>query len=303
MNDARQAATVYFAAGGLRGRLYDSAGDPSGVPFDISSSVLAEGDVPFDVELTNGGVAIFVWTAAGAGSSDGDDTAIFARMFNSAGQPTGDAFMVNSPAVGNRLSPTVDSAADGRFVIGWRQCATTACDIAESQPAFVQRFDASGNQLGGPVAVAPHATKLAIAVAADGHFVAAWSNGSEGFASRFAADGQPVGGRIRLGLEPWEVGVADDRGFIVRSNTSLQWISWLASDDEASLGPWVKSFEPSAIPAGGGPLNQIELAFAGNLTDASDGKTWTLPLRNHKRWRPATQPRLVHEFSIRTATR
>ena len=120
---------------------------------------------------------------------------IYGKRYDASGNVLGSEFLVG-PSQG--LShPTIDTAADGSFVVTWSGPSSTGTEI------LGRRFDASGNPLGGVFLVNEYTTGLQSfpVVAADsaGAFVVVWldsnRDGSFGgiFGRRFDATGNALG--------------------------------------------------------------------------------------------------------------
>lgn len=75
--------------------------------------------------------------------SDGDAYGVLARRFDAAGQPLGDAFVVNTTARGTQAGAAVAASAKGGFVVAWNS------RDGDERGVFAQRFNADGNRVGG----------------------------------------------------------------------------------------------------------------------------------------------------------
>jgi hypothetical protein len=136
---------------------------------------------------------VVVWESY---TQDGSSGGIFAQRYDSAGDPVGGEFRVNSYTTGAQSQPSVASAASGNFVIVWDSDGQDG----DRRGIFGQRFDATGGPLGAEFQVnaAGGGDQQQPSVASDpsGNFVVAWSGVS---ARRFNSDGTPLGAEFSVG--------------------------------------------------------------------------------------------------------
>ena len=142
-----------------------SAG-PDGDPFDsIQTRSLASDGTPLASDFqvnsyTTGGSfspsvdfaddGSFVVAFYNYGGSPGDDTvysSIVARRFDSAGDPIGGDFQVNSYTGGYTYQPEVKVGAEGDFVVVWSGTPQGAAGVNDYAPV-VDRFDSNGARIG-----------------------------------------------------------------------------------------------------------------------------------------------------------
>jgi hypothetical protein len=140
---------------------------------------------------------VVAWQSFG---QDGSQYGIFARRFDSSGNP-GPEFLVNSFTSSYQASPDVAADASGAFVVVWNSLGPDGSDLAVAG----QRFDAVGNPLGGEfivnTTVAGGQVYASIAREPSGAFVVAWSSRQDGYsygivAQRFDASGAHIGGEF-----------------------------------------------------------------------------------------------------------
>jgi hypothetical protein len=153
---------------------YDNAGAPLGGEFLVNTSPACCG---VEVRAAGAPDGRFVVVWRGGASFPGFD--IVGRRFDSAGNPVGGEFVVNSVTTGAQFRADVTMAPDGSFVVAWMNDGF-ATDV------FARRFDASGAPLGGDFQVnrdhegdASYSSSLAVAGADDGTFVVSWRSGYE----------------------------------------------------------------------------------------------------------------------------
>jgi hypothetical protein len=127
-------------SGAVTARLFNSWGDPLGDEFRVNEYTWDFQGNP-DVAMDAQGRFIITWQSW---EQDGDGYGVFARIFNSNGDPDGSEFQVTSSSLGHQAQPAVAAASDGGFIIIWRSCR----DETAHSGIFGQRFDRFGNPLG-----------------------------------------------------------------------------------------------------------------------------------------------------------
>jgi hypothetical protein len=175
----------------VEGRLYDSAGAAVGGEFVVNTSTTGFVSEP-QVAQTSHGRFVVTWTSPFSISTGLD---IAARRFDSAANPIGDEFTVNSYTTERQRSPDVTMAADGAFAITWTEYRPSTLRAVRGQ-----RFDPSGNAVGVDFQVNTSpgpADFAAISGSPAGGFVVSWER-DDGFqggmaARRFDAFGNAVG--------------------------------------------------------------------------------------------------------------
>jgi hypothetical protein len=117
---------------GVFGQRYDSAGAPAGPEFRVNSyTTLAQG-AP-SVAAASDGSFVVAWESY---RQDGSEYAASGQRYDSAGEPVGPEFRVNSYTTFNQRSPAVALAADGKFVVAW----ASANQDGDAEGVFGQRF-------------------------------------------------------------------------------------------------------------------------------------------------------------------
>lgn len=160
-------------SGILRGRRFDAAGNPRGMPFRV------DGGTGFPIEAavasSPGGRFIAVWSAF-----TGQGTRIYAQLFDAKGRKQGMPVPVSPPAPppGQRGAEDPDLAMDaaGHFVVVW-----DAGQVDGSGTGILGRlFDAGGVPQGAPFRInvtGPGAqAHPAVAFARDGRFLVVWES-------------------------------------------------------------------------------------------------------------------------------
>ncbi|HWP41466.1 MAG TPA: hypothetical protein VNL70_11110 [Tepidisphaeraceae bacterium] len=167
----------------------------------------------------------------------------------------GPTTLVNTFTANAQHSPDVAVDADGDWVVVW---ASYLQDLS-GDGIYAQRFDSSGQALGGELrvntAVNGSQTAPAVAIDADGDFVVVWQSGpgqdSSGYGiygQRYTAAGLAVGGEFRINSftdgDQYAPAVAMDAAgnFVVAWTSSLQ--------DGSVAGIYAQRYDASGTPLG-----------------------------------------------------
>ncbi|MBL8451044.1 MAG: hypothetical protein JNM32_14125, partial [Dechloromonas sp.] len=165
---------------------FDNTGTKIG-PETLVSTVVGGGTaqsgsqyVPDAATLGNGSVVI-VWSDSG--SNDGGGYGVYGRIYNPVANTFGSSFLVNTTTSGNQsyaasgdFAPTVAALSDGTFVVVWPSDSNDPSGWA----VMAQRFDASGNKLGGEFQVNEQTNGSQyisdVTALSSGGFVVSWYN-------------------------------------------------------------------------------------------------------------------------------
>lgn len=186
-----------------------------------------------DVATAADGRFVVVWQEGGAGLDDEVPVTVKARLFDAAGKPRSGEILVARHKRPPHPGQAVAMAPDGRFVVVW------GGGTENPYLVFGRRFAANGRPLGPRFPLARNTDSQDspdVAMAADGSFVAAWTQGVEPedptdphevsvdvFFRRFGADGRPLGpealamGGYEEQSEP-RVAIRPDGSFLIACN-------------------------------------------------------------------------------------
>jgi hypothetical protein len=227
----------------VKGRQYDSSGDPKAGKFDVSSPGNDSVYYPA-VGVDSVGNFVVAWGPwfpnYGQGSSS-----VQARQIDSSAVPLDDVFIVNPG-----FEPRVASDSSGNFVVVWSE--------QPSGPArnFAMRFDSTGAPLGSKIEVDPLPNTYSesdpnVAMDAAGNFVIVWTDGGTGevLGQRFDSLGSPIGSRFQVDSPP--PGRRGQNRPDVAMNTSgrfvVAWVDWHCNPN-AIRG---QQFDAAGQPLGG----------------------------------------------------
>jgi hypothetical protein len=170
---------------GVFGRRFDSAGEPQGSEFQINAATLGD-QYGAAVAVGAAGGFVVVWQSYG---HEGNQSALFARRYDSGGLPQGSEFEV-SAFTGYRADPpqvAVDAA--NAFAVTW----AVVPRAGGAAVALVRRFDSGGAALGAAERVEVQATddqlEPAIGALSGASFVVVWrGDGVDGDGSGIVAN-------------------------------------------------------------------------------------------------------------------
>jgi hypothetical protein len=232
------------AAGGLfdlGGRRFNASGSPLGGAFLVTSHTTGVQNFA-DVAMADNGDFVVVWIDH---SRDGDSLGIFAQRFDAQGTLLGDDFQVNTSTTDLQRFPAAAADAEGNLVVVWDS------NHSGSTAVFGQRYDPSGNPIGGEFAVSELTGGFGVSpdVASDaaGNFVVTWST-SDIFARRFDASGSPLGSSFQVNTyttdsQSWPEVASDADGDFV--------VVWESEGQDGSLaGIFGQQFDSDGSPRG-----------------------------------------------------
>jgi hypothetical protein len=223
---------------------------PLGDEFAVNAyttSAQVDSTVTWDAQ----GRFVVAWSSHGP---DGNDFGVVARRFDASGAPEGSLeFRVNVETAGKQAKPVLARTGDDGFLVAWHSDGQDG----SSYGIFARRFD--GTPLGGgEFRVNEYTTGLqygpAVATAADGSFVVAWTGDGAGslghdiHARRFDAAGVAQGDSFRVntytpGNQSNPSVAADVAGdFVVTWTSPLQ--------DGSESGVFGQRFDAAGAPLG-----------------------------------------------------
>jgi hypothetical protein len=205
---------------------------------------------------------VVVWSAAG---EDGNGYGVFAHRYLSSDASEGSEFRVNTITTGDQKLPAAARDGSGNFLVVWQSGpigAARCCTQIEAQ-----RFDPSGNALGGEFRVNTYSglDNFFPDVAADssGNFVIAWTSFPYGYSSqvlaeRLSADGSPVGDPFLVNAST-TIGASHPR--VTRRNGDFV-IVWQESSDGSGLAALGRRYAPDGSTLG--PIFRVNTHTTGD---------------------------------------
>jgi hypothetical protein len=190
-------------AGGIYGQRFTIAADqppvPAGVEFRVSEATTFDQEVP-DIAMTSTGDFVVTWWSDLQGENGID---VYARRFSNSGAPFAGEFRVNTHTAGTQWQSRAAVGPAGSFAIVWQGAGGSGAD-----EVYVRLFGAGGAPLGPEFRVNSYTTgsqgNASVQIDAAGKGLVAWSgpgeggHGSDVYAQRFDALGQPAGVEFRV---------------------------------------------------------------------------------------------------------
>ena len=232
-------------------RRYDSNGNALGADFRVNTYTTAYQGYPA-VASTPAGAFTVVWGSFEQNESLGSD--IHGQRYDSAGNPAGGEFLVNTYTTGYQYFPAIAANADGNFAVVW----VSSPQDGDLSGIYGKTFDASGTPLGAEFRVNQFTTGYQwlprVAAGGNGDFVVVWqSQGQDGdgyavMARRFAPDGTPRDNEFQVnqattGDQQRAAVAADEAGDFVVTWSSL-------GQDGSAEGVFARRFGNAGQPLG-----------------------------------------------------
>jgi hypothetical protein len=231
---------------GVRAQLFDSGGNKVGVEFQVNSYTVGGQFAPavaFEKEpppapepvteqgTVSGKPFVVVWTS---NHQDDFGDGVFGQRYDSDGTPAGTEFQVNTYTLGYQSGPSLDTDAQGNFVVVWNSGSSSyyygyatsgGFEVEGGGPpsyyqdgnysgVFGQRFGSDGSRSGGEFQVNSYTVGYqsgpSIAIDDNARFVVTWvdegpdgTDGQDGDdrgiqGQYFASDGTPLGSEFQV---------------------------------------------------------------------------------------------------------
>ena len=215
----------------VKAKIYDTSGNVISDTFSIDYTGVYQSydSQNQSIAATLDGGFIAVWN-----SLDENDRGIFAQRYNETGSATGEVFQVNTYTISRQEQPSVISIKNGGFVVAWQSNSQNGGDY----DILAQRYDASGNVVGGEFQVNTYdtgaQTNLKISETLDGGFIIAWqSEHQDGssygiYAQRYDSNGNRFG-EVSIATLSELTGTANDDS--LQGDDGVDHISTLAGAD------------------------------------------------------------------------
>ena len=185
---------------GVFGQRYRVDGSRAGDEFQVNTFTFS-GQYHPSVAADASGNFVVVWASD---YGDGSGLGIFGQRYRRNGTRIGDEFQVNTYTTFNQGYPSIASDSSGNFVVVWH--GDGQGDVGYG--VFGQRYDSSGNPLGGEFRVNTHRINSqrspSVASDATGNFVVVWQSypqdgsGYGIFGQRYDSSGTALGGEFQV---------------------------------------------------------------------------------------------------------
>jgi hypothetical protein len=158
---------------GVSGRRFDASGTPLGPEFVISSLTIVEAPISGRVAQSADGSFLVTWSTFGDPGNE-STFSIMGRLYNAAGQPQGDEFVIDDQDPGSHENPCVAARPDGSFVVAWER---------DEDDIFARIANADGSIPGAEIHVNIRGEgtqrRPAVATASGGGFVVTWDSNQD----------------------------------------------------------------------------------------------------------------------------
>jgi hypothetical protein len=240
----------------VQARMFDIAGEPVSDDFQVNTYTSAGQCIPA-VSATPNGELIIVWSSNGSSGTDDSWGSVQGRLYSSSGEPLSDEIQINTTTYLSQDSPDVAINPNGSFVVIWEHGGPGNTDPYSGIQG--QRFDADGEPAGGEFQVNSvtdgYQTSPAVAMAADGGFVAVWESSSlpaveESIEGRvYDADGAPLGGQLQVNTTPPDRGHQSYPDVSVASSGEIV-VVWTSSDPATYTSIRARLLDRDGVPIG-----------------------------------------------------
>ena len=152
---------------------YDADGNKIGEP-ELANTTTQGNQFEADVASLSDGGYVLAWQSdVGDGSGNG----IYMQRYDADGNRVGEETQVNTTTQGNQEQVAITGLKDGGYVVSWQSDSENGKDI------YLQKFDASGERVGGEIVVNQNVeanqVMPSIDTLADGGFVVTWQSDGE----------------------------------------------------------------------------------------------------------------------------
>jgi subtilisin-like proprotein convertase family protein len=244
-------------------RRYDDNGNPVGDEFQVSSFPVNHG-FPSVTTLKDGGFLItwYPWD-----SRNQNDINIYARRYDSNGNPVGEEFQVNTSTDNDHFSPSVEALNDGGFLITWQSgfyiYASNGRGVEDfsNMEVYARRYDSNGSPVGDEFQVNTYTDDFqgipSVVVLEDGDFLIMWTSiGQDGsdsgvYTQRYDSNGNPVGKEFHLNNYTDDVQVVESVVILKDGGFLITWMSGTYYDRDWNFsGIYAQRYDSNSNPIG-----------------------------------------------------
>jgi hypothetical protein len=255
------------AGWGVYAQRYDAAGNPQGGEFRVNTTT-QDDQMYSDVAVDASGAFVITWSSH---NQDGAGWGVYAQRYDAAGNPQGGEFRVNTTTQDDQEYSSVAMTGIGAFVITW----SSHNQDGNGWGVYAQRYDASGNPVGGEFRVntttAGDQVYSRAAVDTAGDFLITWSsNGQDGsgwgvYAQWFSATGAAQGGEFRVNTT-----TAGDQEYstVAMDGSGNFLVSWSSNNQDGNgWGVYAQQYTVGGVPLGN--EFQVNTTTSGNQAFSS----------------------------------
>jgi Ca2+-binding RTX toxin-like protein len=159
---------------GVFAQRYDSRGREVGLEFQVNTYITGDQFNPV-VAVDRTGRFVIAWESV---QEDGSGSGIYARLYDSSGNPRGLPFQVNTTTRGDQSTPSIGMDAEGKFTIAWT--SDSRDEDGSGSGVYAQQFDPNGGRIDRVFRInsttEDDQSDPALAVQSNGNVVAAWQS-------------------------------------------------------------------------------------------------------------------------------
>jgi hypothetical protein len=163
-------SAVVAAPSDVHAQRYDANGNALGGETLINTTTVGDQGSPVVVGLIGGGYVV-AWTSY---DQDGSGPGIYLQQYDANGSRVGSETRVNTFTTANQDHAALAALSDGGYIVTWESAVRSGF----GNEIYSQRYDASGNALGGEIQVnlttEDDQSEPAVAALANGSYVVSW---------------------------------------------------------------------------------------------------------------------------------
>lgn len=204
----------------------------------------------------------FVATWASSGGQDGNLYGVYARRFDSSGDPIANELLVNTETDDHQLAPDIAMDSYGNYIIVWE---SRGGQDGDAGGIYAQRFYSSGVKNGNEFLINQttdgNQQLPSVGMNATGHFTVAWYNDDDGYcirARRFDNNCNPED-EFQVNSTNISAGSAPA---VDENSTGLCVIAWTAASDGNYKGVYARKYNSSGDAFG--PQYLVNTTYTGN---------------------------------------
>ncbi len=255
-NSKGYSVTAWSEGYGLNSDIYcqirNASGEPVGQTFKVNDDHLSSEQSFPDVSMAEDRSFVIVWMDKRNSPYDYD---IYCQLYDSSGNPAGVNFRASDEGSGtNQISPGIDVAPDGVYVIVWSEYVRGNYTI-KFRKLDGEGATASGGEIRGESGYRGFPD---VSLCGDGSFLISWDSDEEGdydvYYQRFSPAGEPSVGRLKVNDDGSDAPQAKAVSAVTPDGKSL--VCWM--DERERLDIYCQLYDSS-----GGPVGGNHLAFGG----------------------------------------
>ena len=188
---------------GVYAQIFDENANQVGGEFQVNQFTTSNQEFSSVTGLQGGG---FVVTYR-CNDIIGRSGEVLGRIYDNAGNPQGNEFIVNTYNIGRQRLPSVSSLSDGGFIVAWQSLYQDGSEYG----IYGQRYHADGTKNGSEFRVNTetndHQERASVAGLDDGGFFVTWASMNQDgsgwgiYGQEYNADGSPSGSEFQINEE------------------------------------------------------------------------------------------------------